>query len=545
MRPLVIGGVFGAAALWLAWPWARGRTIAAAAIAAWSVLVLCAYARTASPEFIPTSDVAVIESYTMFAAEGRLFVGPYSRFGWHHPGPALFYLLAPFHQLAGERSAGLSAGALVINLAAIFVITSIVARAAGVSLTLFVAVLSLTFVWRASEMLSSQWNPHVLVLPAMAFLVLCGEMAAGRLWRLPLVAVLGSLIVQTHVGLVPVVFAVGAAASAAAVAAAYRDRTDRRTFGRIVNVTAWMLLAAWLLPLAEEIYRTPGNLTELWRFFAGEERSGQTFRLAWRAWADMLSALVLPDFRVAWGSLFTASGGVWTSLLALAQMLLLPAIAIREYRARQPFRASLAGLLLLASFVALWSVTRIEDELYDHAVFWIAGIGVLNMAVILDAVAGPWVRAGAARLSSIRLTPALIGIAVVAVGAALGVRQLTVTVERSRAPNPEQLTARRLADQVEEYLRIHGGCKPLIRLDHPTWPVAAGLLLELQRDAVPYAVEESWLPMFSDAAGPQGDETCVMTIVWPQERLRLEKETGHEPIAERDRFTVFLSRMAP
>ena len=53
-------------------------------------------ARSAEP-FYPVSDIALTELFTREAAHGRLIVGPYSRFGWHHPGPTCFYLLAPFY----------------------------------------------------------------------------------------------------------------------------------------------------------------------------------------------------------------------------------------------------------------------------------------------------------------------------------------------------------------------------------------------------------------------------------------------------------------
>lgn len=36
---------------------------------------------------------------------------------------------------------------------------------------------------------------------------------------------------------------------------------------------------------------------------------------------------------------------------------------------------------MVASGVALWSATRIEDRVFDHDVFWMAGIGVLSLAV--------------------------------------------------------------------------------------------------------------------------------------------------------------------
>ena len=69
-----------------------------------------------------TSDMAVIESYTLLASRAELLLGAYSRFQWHHPGPLYFYLLAPFYALSGEKTAGLDAGAddLPVDDAALF-----------------------------------------------------------------------------------------------------------------------------------------------------------------------------------------------------------------------------------------------------------------------------------------------------------------------------------------------------------------------------------------------------------------------------------------
>ncbi len=39
----------------------------------------------------------MIELYTIHATHAAQFLGPYSQYGWHHPGPMLFYLLAPFY----------------------------------------------------------------------------------------------------------------------------------------------------------------------------------------------------------------------------------------------------------------------------------------------------------------------------------------------------------------------------------------------------------------------------------------------------------------
>jgi hypothetical protein len=59
-------------------------------------------------DFWSYGDLAVIELSVRNALRGHPLLGPYSRFGWDHPGPALFYLLAPStgwaDQIAGPYS---------------------------------------------------------------------------------------------------------------------------------------------------------------------------------------------------------------------------------------------------------------------------------------------------------------------------------------------------------------------------------------------------------------------------------------------------------
>src|SRR5689334_8006982 len=49
-------------------------------------LAIVAQARVA-PDVVTKADIAVTELYVQLASTGRLLEGPYSRFGWHHPGP--------------------------------------------------------------------------------------------------------------------------------------------------------------------------------------------------------------------------------------------------------------------------------------------------------------------------------------------------------------------------------------------------------------------------------------------------------------------------
>ena len=371
-RPLILGAVFAVAGLFQS----GRRGVAAAALGLSGVLALVVYARTADPAYAPAGDIALIESYTIHATHRELFLGPYSRFGWNHPGPLYFFLLAPFYVMSEHRSAGLSAGALAINLAALGVLLWVCARHSPRGpLSVMVALATLLFTWNAAEMLASQWNPHVLVLPTMAIIVVGAAVAAG--------------IVRAAAG------ARGARQLRRPDASRPRTRgsRDRRSGERlaliglrrprdaqprpriwpVLNATMWLLLVLWLLPIVEELSQPEGNLSRLWMFFAVDESDGQRFRIAFRVWADMMSALVRSDIHVGWGTRVRATPDPWSQAWAIAQTVAVALILVRAVLVRDRFRAALSALLLVASGVGLWSITRIEDDIYDHLVFWVAG----------------------------------------------------------------------------------------------------------------------------------------------------------------------------
>ncbi len=49
-------------------------------------------------------------------------------------------------------------------------------------------------------------------------------------------------------------------------------------------------------------------------------------------------------------------------------------IAVKAALEKDSFRGALAVMVLIASGVGLWSITRVEDDMYDHLVFWLAGL---------------------------------------------------------------------------------------------------------------------------------------------------------------------------
>ncbi len=59
-------------------------------------------------------------------------VGAWSRWGWAHPGPLLFWVLTPFERLFGET--GVLTGAAVLNLVFMLAVVVLGHRRGGIRL---------------------------------------------------------------------------------------------------------------------------------------------------------------------------------------------------------------------------------------------------------------------------------------------------------------------------------------------------------------------------------------------------------------------------
>jgi len=188
------------------------------------VLVLAAASSLkATPRTWSVGDGAVLEIYTLHAARLNLDVGPYSRFGWNHPGPAHFYTLAPAYVLSGHREEGLLLTVLALNLAAMAAMLVLAARYGGWAFAgAMMAWLAVYYLrpdahagWDFGDLLSSAWNPHAPLLPFALLLVLAAVVAAGHLGALPVVALVASFISQSHVAFLPMSVLISVAALAA------------------------------------------------------------------------------------------------------------------------------------------------------------------------------------------------------------------------------------------------------------------------------------------------------------------------------------------
>jgi hypothetical protein len=162
-----------------------------------------------------------IFEYTDFAANAlqverakhfRELLGNYSRWGFHHPGPAFFYIFALgekvlhdwLHLVPSEMNAHILS-MVVLNTAFLFGAIGVIAAHCRSQLFPPVALaLSLLFTYVVNRTIPgsaifSIWMPYVLLFCFLFFITLCASVAVGRAWHIPWLAFSGLMLIHGHV----------------------------------------------------------------------------------------------------------------------------------------------------------------------------------------------------------------------------------------------------------------------------------------------------------------------------------------------------------
>lgn len=487
------------------------RAIGFVLIAALTALAVLVIART-GPVIITKSDIAVTELYVQLATKGELLVGPYSRFQWHHPGPLYFWLQTPFYALSGAKAVGLYAGALAMNLVSVGVLLWVVLRVNQGPLTVSLLAASLLFVIRDRFVMASPWTAHVPIMASMTFIVLAAAVASGRRRMLPLFIVFGAFLAQTHVALVPLVMVLSVVVLVAIVRGATHEHSS--SLWPTLNGCAWLLVALWLLPLVEQLAHAPGNLVKLWRFFVVETGPSHPYSAAFHAWIYALTGAFRPDLSTPYGGHFEPTHLRWGIPVVVAEMLALAIIGSRALRQNRLFEASISFTTLTASCVGLWSITRIRGDILDHEIYWMVPLGAMNLAIVAGVVARSiysrrLIPSHGSRWHSHSVTVmcALLFVAFVWIG----VSHFDRLVAFESSTRPKDADIRLTFEAVRTYLDSQEARKPLFRIDGP-WEITAAVLVRLHQSGRPFAVEDKWVPMFTDVFSAHGNEDMVVDV---------------------------------
>ncbi len=446
------------------------------------------------PHAMATGDAAVAEIFVLHASRGAWALGPYSQFYWNHPGPLMFYLLAPLYAVSGQHAQALNVGAAAVNLLAIATLLRLVARAAEPIATLAVSVALTLWLMRAPETLSSFWNPVLIALPALLFVWLGATVAAGQAAAIVPLAGVGSFLAQSHVGLVPPVGVVWVVALGAGW---YRTRQDgetarQRRWWRWLAAGGVLVAVLWALPLVEELTEEPGNLTLIARFFASAPPGRRTIAQSATMWTAALIQGMVAGFHQPIGVPLPVLARPGTVAAGVALVVLLTAMAWRT-RAR-PGLSLPAAFHLLIVLVALAAIHRSPGLVGDYTIFWLAPIGASAGVLIAAWALGSLIAGAGARAAMVARAGAWLPAAVLLLAVSLSAWDLRAHFG-DRSPRPESQSAA-LSRQTRDGLRARGITDPVVDIGDGVWVEAAGTLVQMYKAGEPFAVDPAWTFMY-------------------------------------------------
>ena len=489
---------------------------------------------------MPWGDHAVVQTEILGAGSGDQLLGTYSRYEWHHPGPAMFYLLYVPFELFGASTGAVNAAVALLNLLAVGAIVLVAARCGGRLVAAWAAVVAGVYLLAlGADPLRDYWVPHAVAVPFGLFVVLCAACASGRVWFLPAAAFVGTALMQTNLSMAGTVGALGGAALlACALGQDWLRRGPRLEWRRWAPFVLGALIVAlmWIPPVYEEATNTPGNMAQVRDFF-GEESSTHGLGDASEAVAAVSSVIPLGTGGVG-DDIDAGAGAVLVFVLFLALLIAGTVVAIRR---RRRFAAALCALSLIGILAELYATTQVRGPIHGYIVLWFSSLTIAGWTGIGAALAPELQRERLTRAAAIALPAALL---IVAVVNTVAVARQTPIDQVDAYDNAE---VRTVVERARAYLDAHDSGGAQVFITQPDrWPTAAGMILQFDREDRPVAVTREWHFMFGDRFDPDGREDTALiftnTSLGP-EGVTLTRE--HEKIATAGDTTVYAAPYRP
>ena len=469
-----------------------------------------------------------------------------------HPGPASFWMLAPFYRIGGSTAWAMQLGTVLINALAVIGIVVVWGRRAGWR-GLAVGALIAAMIVRGYGMtvLTHPWNPYFPLIIWMLVLVCAWSVTCGDQLLAPVVVIGGSIAAQTHVPYLILAIAVVSYTLGWLIISAVRHPADRPRTITAIAISIGAGVAIWSPAFIDQWRRRPGNIRMLIDHFAtpGDDPIGIGRGIeVFLRHLDAPGALGLLAFRSE--RFIQLSGlpyGDGLDLSVVGGAIMLAAfIASVVYAARLRLGnlLRLQALVSVTLVVGLFSMTRIFGKIWYYLALWAWSSMILLGVCIGWAVWHRWLRG---RLDDRRLTAAAFGVAgivtVISIGAGVAVRV------------PEPMLSAGLGAAIEPTLEAIDPEASYVVFWQDSVFIGAqgyGLVNELERRGVDVGVHPTWrVPVTPYRVMYPGDNDAEIHFVsgmfideWRAKPDHVEiVEIDPRTTAQRDRFDVLHDRV--
>ena len=471
------------------------------------------------------SDYAAGSIQVYNAKTFHQLLGPYSRWQFHHPGPALAYILGfgefLFYDLLHLTPGDLNAQIITILLLNLFFVFSAISMIGKYCPHPFFWTLAMTGIvlivycindlCMAAQMhnaaLFSLWSPDVAIFCYFLFLTSVTVVSLGDLQKLPYAMFSGLLLVHDHVSMVLFVGVLLPVACALSIRPSFHDHnTARRRLLFVLHkkpiLVSVFILCVFALPVVLEAFiDNPNNLSAILSYMHGHP--GAKHSLAESVYYELSLVAFVPYVdapRLPAPSNWMFSARLFWFLTA--GMTLLVATGGPAATEQKRFVRHLSLYTAITAVLFLYWARNIEGPLYSYLGRFLYGLNLVC-----------FIAAGMLFLGRLRFkvsSPSWSPFAWASVACA-GFLLIGVCAKNTWAGDKTVLQMSIAAQKT-----VHG--KVRLVFPHPAWPTATGVANLLIRRHVPFCVDLKWEVLFGK------ENTCAFETALPV--LRLENASA-------------------
>ena len=482
----------------------RLEILALALLAIVPILPYVAQVLAGVPRYEMAADFALQEYDVRHVWHGETLLGLGSRWRWSHPGPLLFYFIAPFQKIFGVSSTGLYFGTWALSAVSAATIVAALRKWAGRGHAISALFVIVCWFGAFGNVASNPWVRLVLALPLFAYLVLAALFARGAT-RAAIAAIpFGTVVVQTHILTTETVGLVGVAALGAFVFAARRRGGLTLEEKRGLRVAAALGLVLFLPPIFEQVTAPThqGNIRKLISFALGRSEAPKTLGAAFESWASanawlvdrLLSKTLLTEgpmpMMMRWDCVPPGITRTAWSILTVQ----LGAFAVAGVIARQrrdTVSVALIAIGLLGSVAAIHSVRAMAGQEHFSLLFWTTAGSAVSWIGAVSVVGAEIWRVVSGFLAGRRaplIVLGLFGFGVVL--ASTSMQRVWLSHNHHLMGTNADVAALHRGSYEAVRKRIGTALVPVLHFDG-SWDDAFSVLLELDKDGVNFRVADA------------------------------------------------------
>jgi hypothetical protein len=315
------------------------------------------------------------------------FVGPFSRYGWSHPGPALFFIFSIPAHFPINPSLALSLFSLILKWTPLATALIIILRKMGRTPAIVFAAFANLFLLHHRDEIWTIWNPTIgLCLFILLVIAVCALPDNSKTLVFSLFA--GSILIQSHIGFVIPVATLILLASWKFFLA--QRKGQHRHWIRTLVVSGTLTSLLWLPPIFDSISGS-GNLQDVFSFFVSDE-NGPSESVGLKYSIEIISNQLIPFSTWNGRSDLTAGGQaasasvVWLVVTALFFSYLLK-ITRKQITYKFRFPLIVSGLLVITSIP---TIARSSSPAFPYLFGWITAIALIFWTLALSILILHW-----------------------------------------------------------------------------------------------------------------------------------------------------------